>query len=216
MKQKKKTLRRLTPLLILIVVLAVSLVTLELARFVMHTDEVVNNFVPDESVNPTVHEQFKDNVKSDVYIQAGDTGYPVYIRARIVVTWQDKTGIVYYKMPVAGTDYEIKLNETDWIKGEHDFYYYPKAVASSGDTPILIETCKPQTEAPAEDYALHVEIIAQSVQAIGYTDGENSTPELPAYQDAWNISTLFDSPKNESSSDDSNNSSEGEEEVDSP
>ena len=57
-------------------------------------------------------------------------------------------------------------------------------MSSRGETDVLITSCTQNGAAPADGYALNVEIIAQTVQAIGYTDDDTKQ----AYQDAWGIS----------------------------
>ena len=43
--------------------------------------------------------------------------------------------------------------------------------------------------APVKGYTLSVEIIVQTVQAIGYTGKDDPNGVIPAYQDAWNRDT---------------------------
>lgn len=66
------------------------------------------------------------------------------------------------------------------------YYFYTKPVESGGKTSVLIESYELKKEAkpPEEGYTLNVEVIAQTVQAIGTTDDD----EKDAYKDAWGIS----------------------------
>lgn len=179
---------------ILLIVFAMSAVvtTSIVAYFTKNTGEVTNDFTPAEIVNPEVKETFELNlVKKDVYFYVGNTGYPVYVRAAIIITWKDANDIVYYKKPVEGTDYTITLNTTDWVARESlvetgDEYYYLKSRVESGkDTPVLIKECTQiLTDAPS-GYTLSVDIIVQTVQAVGTTDEDNSNGVIPAWEDAW-------------------------------
>ena len=162
------------------------------AYYITQSGTVTNEFTPADSVQPNVIETFDGDktVKSDVKVHVGDTGYPVYVRAEILITWQDKNGIVYYTKPNAGTDYGLELNLTDWKLASDGFYYYQKSVESNGDTDVLIEKCEQKAEAAAPSgYSLSVEIITQTVQAIGRTDGDaNGENTIDAVEDAWGVS----------------------------
>lgn len=190
MKRKKLHITKLSILLITIVTFLIVTAISVGASYLKNSGEVKNFFSPADSVTPKIVEKFKESdntVKEDVYFEVGDTGYPVYVRAAIVITWQDKDGIVYFSKPTSNTDYEIDLNLTDWELRD-GLYYYKKSVVSGGETSILINKCEQIKAAPVDGYTLSVEVIVQTVQAIGYTDGENGTPEKEAWKDAWNIS----------------------------
>ena len=155
------------------------------ARYVRHVGEEENTFSSAVSIKPTVR-----GGTSDVYIEVGDTDYPVYVRAAIVITWQNEYGIVYFLKPAA-TDYSLSLkSETGWTQGTDGYYYYKTPVKSGGQTAILIDRFTQTGAAPAEGYALNIEVIAQTVQAVGYTDGDGVNPatEIEAYKDAWGLS----------------------------
>lgn len=129
------------------------------------TEEVVNTFTP-STVTSEVDEDFDDEntVKKDVKIQnTGDID--AYIRAAVVITWQDKDGNVYPQTPVAGTDYSITWSKTGWVDGNDGYYYYSKKVGADAKTGVLISECQPLKAAPAEGYTLHVEILGSAIQA---------------------------------------------------
>ena len=133
------------------------------------SDEVENTFTPSE-VTTDVDETFDGITKSNVKIQnTGDTD--AFIRAAIVVTWQDAQGNVYGQKPVEDVDYEIDLNTADWVLGKDGFYYH-KAVVAPGTgendgTAVLITECKMKEGAtsPDSNYKLCVEILGSGVQA---------------------------------------------------
>ena len=143
------------------------------------TGPVTNTFTAATGTQPTIVETMENNVKSNVSVNVGDPGYAVYVRAAVVVTWQDDQGNVLAKAPVANTDYSITMNETDWF--QHGGFWYYQEMISSGSTQPLISSC--EVKAAKGDYHLNVEIIAQTIQALGCTDDG----DIPAVQDAWGV-----------------------------
>ena len=212
--RKNKRIKPLGIIIILLLLTAVTAASLLFAAYLKNSYEVKNTFKPADSIIPEIVETFEENdykLKEDVSFKVGTTEYPVYVRAAIVITWQDKNGIVYFSKPVPpvdedgneneNPDYSILLNLDDWTLGEDGFYYcnsiiYPPdpPVEGGGETPILIKECKQVLPAPADGYTLSVEIIVQTIQAVGYTDGEdntddeNTTGKIPAWDDAtWQV-----------------------------
>lgn len=156
-----------------------------------YTGGVTNAFVADTPTDPAVLEEtFTGNSKTNVKVDVGNPGYAVYVRAAVVVTWKDvKNGNVLGSLPIAGTDYNINYNLTDWFYRESDGFYYHKApVAYDGTegsnlTGNLINSCTPVDGKTPTGYGLNVEIIAQTIQAVGTTDEDN----IPAVKAAWDI-----------------------------
>lgn len=147
----------------------------------MQTPPVTNSFEPALPKTPEINETFDDNTKSNVTISVGDTGYSVYVRAAIIVTWQDADGNVYFTQPVEGTDYTITYG-SNWQKGSDGYWYYNAVVNSEGTTTALIETCKAIKEAPVSGYTLNVKIVAQTIQSAGTTDAD---PATSAMKSVW-------------------------------
>lgn len=147
---------------------------------------VQNNFEAEASVNPVIEETFDQKEKTNGSVAVKDTGYSVYVRAAVVVTWKNQRDQVYSLAPIAGEDYEIQWNLTEpgWSQGADGFYYYGSAVESGGKTGVLIASCKPLKDAPEDGYTLDVQIIAQTIQTAGTTD----TEDITAVQDAWGVS----------------------------
>ena len=184
MKQKKPLITLVNLILIIFIAVIAVIASLVGAYYVKSTGDVSNTFTPSTSIDPDIVETFDGSEKKDVKIQVGETGYPVYVRAAIIITWQDAEGIVYYSRPEAG-DFKLDLNLTDWQKGTNDdYYYYLTPVESGGVTTNLINSCTQIEDAPAEGYTLNVNIIVETVQAIGTTDND----EVPAWKNAWGIS----------------------------
>ena len=158
-----------------------------LAYIITRTDAVKNTFTP-ATLSTDITEDFKNNVKSNVKITVQGE-IKAFVRAQIIVTWQDGNGNVSSKAPVLGTDYSLTIGD-GWTKvGDH--YYHNTAVepgaAPKGVTSVLISECKVLSGANQPDgYTLHVEILSQAVQAEpitaaqqlwGYVPGSSTTTE---------------------------------------
>lgn len=150
------------------VALAVSLVLLlvfgvggTLALLVDETGPLKNLFTPSQ-VKTEVTETRNGTTKSDVKVKnTGDT--TAWIRAAVVITWQDAEGNVYGELPVANTNYTISYSSTDWLTGNDGFYYYTKPVAAGSETGVLINNCTYVSGAP-EGCSLCVEIVCAGIQ----------------------------------------------------
>ena len=148
-----------------------------LAYLVDKTGSVVNKFNP-SSVTTEVYEEREGNVKKNVKIQnTGDT--TAYIRAAVVVTWQDANGNVYGQMPVR-CDCETKCSEEDntnhdyameldlangWKKSSDGFYYWTSPVEPNALTGTLITSASPVAGKAPEGYSLCIEILGSGVQS---------------------------------------------------
>lgn len=168
-KQNIKNSRKLnrTYILALSLLFVVVIEITGIVAFMMDsTEELINIFEP-AKVTTSVSEKFENGVKSDVKIQnTGTTN--AWIRAKVVISWQDKDGKVYgSKSPDSGTDYEIEYGSTDdWIEGSDGFYYYKKPVPPGEKTGILIKSCKIlNTDKIPDGYNLCVEIICSGIQS---------------------------------------------------
>ena len=181
------------------IVLAAVLVGAVYAALQGKTETPVENSMSAETDPPlTVSETWNNTVKKDVSVNVGDPKYSVYVRADIVVTWKDKDGNVYSKLPQAGTDYTIRLNTVSgtpiavekWFFGADGFFYYTSPVVS-GNTDVLINECKVKADTAQipEGYQLSVEIIAQTVQYKGTTDRDAN---ITAVEDAWHVTLSQD------------------------
>lgn len=187
----------------LIVLCATSLVANAYLRW---SAKVENTFTAEVSKAPAVKENFADNTKSDVAVNAGETDYSVYVRAAIVAVWVNEHGEVHANIPVPGVDYELTLNvdadgstDKDWFEKD-GFYYHKAPVAGKADTEQLISSCTPLKAAPLDKenpttniYKLKVDIAAQTIQAAGMTDGtydgdgNQITAPIPAVTAQWGI-----------------------------
>lgn len=153
-------------LLAAIAVLALGIVGGTTAYLLTSDGPVTNTFTPSR-VTCEVEENFTGTTKSNVKIKnTGDTD--AYIRAAIIVTWQDASGNVAATVPVKSDtgdtgDYTIDINLTNWSLGTDGYYYYIGSVAPNAKTNNLINSCTAlQTNG---NYTLHVEILADAIQS---------------------------------------------------
>lgn len=133
-----------------------------LAYLVTQDGPLENTFTPGY-VTSEVKEDFDGTTKENVTIK--NTGnVSAYIRAAIVVTWQDAQGNTLPEVP--GTDdYAISINSSDWTQ-EGGYYYYKAAVSANESTANLIDSCT-QTKTYEDGRKLCVEVIGSAIQAEG-------------------------------------------------
>lgn len=135
-----------------------------------------NTFILGE-VQSQITEDFVEaaKTKSNVAVQnMGNT--PIYIRAAVMIYWQDADGHMLCEPPAADTDYTITWGSSpNWSKGTDGFYYYAAPVDAGASTDYLIQSCI-QIK-PCDDRTLVVDIAAQSIQA---------NPPA-AVTEAWNV-----------------------------
>lgn len=127
------------------------------------TDAITNRFTPSK-VTTAVVESLDGATKSDVKIRnTGDTA--AWLRAAVVITWQDAAGNVYGQTPVEGVDYTIAYDlQHGWLLGSDGFYYWSAPVDAGGESGVLIVSCAGQANVP-EDYGLCVEILGSGIQS---------------------------------------------------
>ncbi len=166
--------------------------TVELsAAYLTVRDSVDNAFILG-TVVPSVTEETFDpaaGVKENVSVKNNGNA-PVYIRALVLVTWQDADGATLSAQPAAGTDYEFTGAEAGWTLGGDGYYYCTQPVQPGGSTPMLVQ--KLTDKKTGTDRYLCVDVIAQAVQASpaeavgdvfhGATVGEGGVLTPPAAQ----------------------------------
>lgn len=149
------------------------------------TEAITNTFTPAE-ITTTVDEGTGNGVKSNVKIKNEGTT-DAWIRAAVIITWQNEAGEVYGKAPVAGTDYTITYQTvtdpttaSSWYKGKDDFYYYTSPVAAGKSTGVLISECKLKDGVtPPTGYNLCVEILGSAIQSYPVDVFNNDSTENP-------------------------------------
>lgn len=157
--------RKAVMLLLSVLVLVVAVIGGTIA-FMTSGDTPIINVFRRSVVSSRVNESFNGTMKSNVSIQnTGDT--TSYIRAAIVVTWKNaENGAVYARKPIAGEDYIITLNETDWFLGDDGFYYHKAPIAKDSSTATLIYNCCPVEPNTPPGYGLNVEILGSAIQSV--------------------------------------------------
>lgn len=162
----KKFSNKTLALLVSVALLLTFAVSGTVAYLTANTGSLVNTFTPG-TVVPDIEETRGETVKSNVYIKNTGTA-DAYVRAMVVVTWQNDAGEVYPKMPEAGTDYTIEFGD-NWTPVGNYWYYngIVKGVVNDtvDQTTPLIVTCSSVVDNEPEGYNLHVEVLAQAVQA---------------------------------------------------
>ena len=165
MRRKNHNLKKSVILLISVSALMLMVIGTSLSFLKTQKGPLVNEFAS-SYVTSEVIEKFENNIKSNVKIQnTGDID--AYIRAAVIVTWKDKSGNVYPKMPVADTDYTIAFSDIGWdINTSDGYYYYTTPVAPNETTKPLIKTVIPVDEKTPEGYWLSVEILGDAIQSL--------------------------------------------------
>ena len=163
LNKSKTPKRKSTVLLVSLLALCIT-VGGTLAYLATHTDSVVNTFTP-STVTTAVTENFDGTTKTNVKIQnTGDT--TAYIRAAVVVTWQDADGNVYGQEPVKGEDYSISWTKSGWVEAADGFYYYTEPVAAGASTGELFTNCSSGAGEVPDGYYLAVEILGSGIQSV--------------------------------------------------
>lgn len=173
---KRKRLNKMLIVMVSVYLLVGIVIGGTVAFLVTDSGPVQNTFTPSK-VTTSVEETLDETVKKEVKIKnTGDT--TAYIRAAVVVTWQDADGNIYGQAPVKGTDYTIDYNlglsgsGNCWVKSSDGFYYYTSPVKSVSEdeknctTDILITSCTPISGKAPEGYNLAVEIIGSGIQSL--------------------------------------------------
>lgn len=165
MRRKNYNLRKSVILLISVSSMVLMVIGASLSFLKTQKGPLVNEFAS-SYVSSEVIETFKDNIKKDVKIQnTGDID--AYIRAAVIVIWEDEDKNVYPQMPIAGRDYTIDFSNNGWdIETSDGYYYYTKPVASKNCTEVLINEVKPVDSKTPEGYRLSVEILGDAIQSL--------------------------------------------------
>lgn len=168
--ERYKRTQRIVPILLSIALLLTLAVGGTLAYIVTKSAMVQNQFEPGAvtcQVNADGTVTNKGNINA-------------YIRTAVVVNWMDEDGNVYGIKP----NYTVETNQ-GWSQ-IGDFYYYTSAVISGGTTTTEPVKVTVSDKAPSSNYNLSIEIVAEAIQAEGYTDVGNN----PAFKDAWKIDSI--------------------------
>lgn len=139
-----------------------------LAYIITEGGTVANSFTPGEVLCSVGDGQAVTN----------DGNVDAYIRAAVVVNWENSAGDINGIAPKEESDYTL-TEGADWVKiGE--YYYYKKAVAPDGVTTPVV-TVSEKTTAP-DGFTLVVEVLAEAIQG----EGTNAAGTAPI-TDAWGV-----------------------------
>ena len=138
--------------------------------FLTSTGSVTNTFSP-ASVEVEIHETMNldKTQKNDVAIE-NKSDIPAYLRVAVVYSWQDENNNVVPVLPVDRVDYEITNAEgfgENWELKSDGFYYSKSEVQPDTDPVPLFTSIKLLDSENAAKYHLHVEILAEAIQAAG-------------------------------------------------
>ncbi len=138
--------------------------TVELsAAYLMVRDSVDNAFILG-TVAPSVTETFDPAAGAKENVSVQNTGNaPVYVRALVLISWQDAAGATLSAQPAAGTDYDLVGPETGWTLGSDGYYYCTQPIQPGASTPVLVKKLTDKNADAAR--RLCVDVIAQAVQA---------------------------------------------------
>lgn len=164
---RRKTNKRALLAAAVIVLLLTAAIGGTLAYLATSTQKVENVFTPADVTSAVVEPSWTDGQKTKSNVTIQNTGdVSAFIRAAIVVTWQDASGNVLSVKPSLGSDYTLTIGSS-WTKANDGYYYYNAAVAAGAQTANLIDTCTVIAKAPIDGYTLHVEVIGSAIQSEG-------------------------------------------------
>ena len=134
-----------------------------IAYLITDTRPVENTFTPGNVACQVIEPNWndEDTAKENVFIKnTGNTD--AYIRAAIVVTWQNADGKVLAEVPQENVDYTLSINTNGWGK-KGDYYYCTTAGSPNTQTSVLINSCT--VIKAKEGYSLCVDVLAQAIQS---------------------------------------------------
>ncbi|MBQ9848743.1 MAG: hypothetical protein IJO64_06775 [Clostridia bacterium] len=155
-KSARRSSRKSTALLVsLILILCISVGGT--VAFLIDTDGTLKNIF-----NPTqVETEVLKNGENTTVKNIGSTS--AWIRAAVVVTWQDENGNVYSQAPILGSDYTIAY-DAGWLIGDDCFCYWSSPVAENAVTGNITVSLTNNAQAPA-GYFLCAEIVGSGIQS---------------------------------------------------
>ena len=169
--QKRKN--RFPAVLLAVLILAVMGASFGGVRaYLSHSGGEVNNSFTTEK-HPTL------TVDNDYRVTVSNTDYAVYLRAAMVVNWDNNSSDTI--LAAKSGDYALSINSQDWYQHTDGFYYYKQAVTKEKNTtsPLITSISGDKT-----GYTLKVDVAVQAIQAVGQTDGNNPVDAVHA---AWGI-----------------------------
>ena len=118
-------------------------------------NNVINRFVPG-NVECVVNDNNTITVN-------GNT--KAYVRAAVVINWENTKGEINGLAPVKDTDYTIVVG-SNWTKESDGYYYYGSALTAGGTTISPAVTVTPKGSGLA-GFSLSVEVLGEAIQSEG-------------------------------------------------
>ena len=143
-----------------IALLVIGMVGGSLAYLFTNTETVTNTFTP-PTVDVDIEETVKTGEKTDVYFH-NTADYPVYMRALLVINWEDASGNIVGNVP-EGYSYTDSGIASGWV-AKDGYYYYTQAVAAGDTSTNLIDRIVETVPENAE-YHLRVDVMVETIQA---------------------------------------------------
>jgi len=179
-KPAKRGYKRITGILLALVLLITAGVVGTIAYIQTSTPDVANTFTPGyvpPVINETKPSESNNWTKSNVTV-TNNGNVAAYIRVAVAATWRDKDGNIA-PFSVATGDYTVTpaTPANGWVKHTDGYYYYTEPVAPGKPTPVLFEKV---TYTAKEGYELHFQIAASTIQADG-VDAKGNKPVALAW-----------------------------------
>jgi hypothetical protein len=132
--------------------------------------QIADSKNPEVSVSVTQEQPTKSIATASVTVP--DAGYKVYVRAIVVVNWVNNGQIC---ATPGGASYEVTAD--DWTLHDDDgFYYYNQAVDYLNDSFEV-------TYRNIDGYDVQVQVICQTIQAVGTVDGGTDAAVFEAWDE---------------------------------
>ena len=180
---------RLPLLLVAFCIITCAVASMVYAKYVANQggDATINITANGELEIEVVHKSTDDgSIQYNVTNVSKEQPIVAYIRAAIVINWQDAEGNLW-AIPPKASDYTITAADCTLLGG---YYYYNGTRAQNQGFPITVQLAAGAT--PPSGYTLHVQILAESIQSV----------PADAAEKAW--SAKFNGTKWESVSDQGN------------
>ncbi|MGE4352794.1 MAG: hypothetical protein AB7D36_01760 [Oscillospiraceae bacterium] len=159
---KKRFFSKLTPAVLIVLILALALVGGTIAWLAAGTDPITNSFTVG-TVDVSINENFDGDVKSDVAVTNPNDpqNVPVYVRVALVPTWVNDSGNPV-GVSASLADLSIDWGSTDWMTGSDGYYYYKYPLSVGETSTNLIDTATVTTD---NGYRMQLQVVADAVQS---------------------------------------------------
>lgn len=144
-----------------IAILVLGMVGGSLAYLFTNTDDVTNTFTP-ATIGVDIDENLTEQTKSNVRFQnTGDL--PVYMRAKVIVNWEDENGNIVADVPEGYSVTRSALGQ-GWTAHGDGYFYYNQPVDAGEYSGVLYDSI---TAVYPEDheYYLLVDVLVETIQA---------------------------------------------------